>query len=57
MQLIVPTINCCPIEVCHTSCAVLGHLTVWGWLVVLSVSIGIAYILQKLPLCGSGDCR
>ena len=35
MKLFVPAHNCCPVAECHTACTVLGHPTVYGWMLII----------------------
>ena len=38
--------NCCDINVCHTSCGMIGHPTVYGWIVLIGLQILIVLIIN-----------
>jgi len=43
--LYVPAQNCCDINVCHTNCMMIGHLTLIGWMFILLFVIMVSMIL------------
>ena len=60
LTLFTPSQNCCPIEICHESCLMMGNLTLFGWLVVVLIvlfsMIGFSLYMFFKP-CNCKYCR
>ena len=49
LTIVVGATNCCDMNICHTSCPMIGHITLLGWIMLFTLSIGIGILVR---VCG-----